>query len=71
VAAFFNFVAAFLFGTAVARTVGSGFVNLNLVTPYVIMAGLAGAILWDLTTWWLALPPARRTRSSAAMRARR
>ena len=55
-AAFFNFVAAFLFGTAVARTVGSGFVNLNLVTPYVIMAGLAGAILWDLTTWWLALP---------------
>ena len=44
-AAFFNFVAAFLFGTAVARTVGSGFVNLNLVTPYVIMAGLAGACL--------------------------
>jgi phosphate/sulfate permease len=55
-AAFFNFVAAFLFGTAVARTVGKGFVNLDLVTPYVIMAGLAGAILWDLTTWWLALP---------------
>ena len=55
-AAFFNFVAAFLFGTAVARTVGKGFVNLNLVTPYVIMAGLAGAILWDLITWWLALP---------------
>ncbi|MGA2274799.1 MAG: inorganic phosphate transporter [Bryobacteraceae bacterium] len=55
-AAFFNFVAAFLFGTAVAKTVGKGFVNLNLVTPYVIMAGLAGAILWDLITWWLALP---------------
>jgi len=55
-AAFFNFVAAFLFGTAVARTVGKGFVNLDLVTPYVIMAGLAGAILWDLITWWLALP---------------
>jgi len=55
-AAFFNFVAAFLFGTAVARTVGKGFVNLGLVTPYVIMAGLAGAILWDLITWWLALP---------------
>jgi PiT family inorganic phosphate transporter len=55
-AAFFNFVAAFLFGTAVAKTVGKGFVNLELVTPYVIMAGLAGAILWDLITWWLGLP---------------
>jgi len=55
-AAFFNFVAAFLFGTAVAKTIGKGFVNLDLVTPYVIMAGLAGAILWDLITWWLALP---------------
>ncbi|MGO9230905.1 MAG: anion permease [Bryobacteraceae bacterium] len=55
-AAFFNFVAAFLFGTAVAKTVGKGFVNLSLVTPYVILAGLAGAILWDLITWWLALP---------------
>jgi len=55
-AAFFNFVAVFLFGTAVAKTVGKGFVNLNLVTPYVILAGLTGAILWDLTTWWLALP---------------
>jgi len=55
-AAFFNFVAAFLFGTAVAKTIGKGFVNLDLVTPYVIMAGLAGAILWDLITWWLGLP---------------
>jgi PiT family inorganic phosphate transporter len=55
-AAFFNFVAAFLFGTAVARTVGSGFVNLELITPFVILAGLAGAIAWDLITWWLALP---------------
>jgi PiT family inorganic phosphate transporter len=55
-AAFFNFVAAFVFGTAVAKTVGKGFVNLNLVTPYVILAGLAGAILWDLITWRLGLP---------------
>ena len=55
-AAFFNFVAAFLFGTAVAKTVGKGFVDLGLVTPYVIMAGLAGAIIWDLITWWLGLP---------------
>jgi PiT family inorganic phosphate transporter len=55
-AAFFNFVAAFIFGTAVAKTVGKGCVDLNLVTPYVIMAGLAGAIIWDLITWWLGLP---------------
>jgi len=55
-AAFFNFAAAFLFGTAVAKTVGKGFVDLNLVTPYVIMAGLMGAIIWDLLTWWLGLP---------------
>src|SRR3954447_18186372 len=52
-AAFFNFVAAFLFGTAVASTVGKGFVNVNLVTPHVILAGLVGAIIWDLITWWL------------------
>jgi PiT family inorganic phosphate transporter len=55
-AAFFNFVAAFAFGTAVADTVGKGFVNLNIVTPYVILAGLIGAIVWDLITWWLGLP---------------
>ena len=55
-AAFFNFAAAFLFGTAVARTVGKGFVDLRLVTPQVILCGLAGAIIWDLLTWWLALP---------------
>lgn len=55
-AAFFNFAAAFLFGTAVAKTVGSGFVNVQLVTPYVLLAGLLGAIAWDLITWWLGLP---------------
>ncbi|HUJ23414.1 MAG TPA: inorganic phosphate transporter [Bryobacteraceae bacterium] len=55
-AAFFNFVAAFTFGTKVADTVGKGFVDLSLVTPYVILAGVAGAIIWDLITWWLSLP---------------
>jgi PiT family inorganic phosphate transporter len=55
-AAFFNFISAFTFGTGVATTVGKGFVDLSLVTPYVIMAGLAGAIVWDLITWWLGLP---------------
>jgi len=55
-AAFFNFAAYFLFGTKVAKTVGKGFVDLELVTPYVILAGLLGAIAWDLITWWLGLP---------------
>ena len=39
-----------------AKTVGKGFVDLDLVTPYVILAGLVGAIVWDLITWWLGLP---------------
>ena len=55
-AAFFNFVAAFALGTGVAATVGGGFVNTHIVTPYVIMAGLLGAIVWNLLTWFLALP---------------
>src|SRR5258706_9072611 len=55
-AAFFNFVAAFIFGVAVAKTVGNGFVDIDLVTAYVILAGLSGALVWDLITWWLGLP---------------
>src|SRR3989440_12938608 len=55
-AAFFNFSAAFLFGTAVAKTVGSGMVHLEYVTPTVILAVLLGAIAWDLLTWWGGLP---------------
>lgn len=55
-AAFFNFVSAFTFGTGVASTVGKGFVNVSHVTVYVIVAGLVGAIAWDLITWWWGLP---------------
>lgn len=55
-AAFFNFVAAFALGTGVAATVGGGFVNTRIVTPYVILAGLLGAIVWNLLTWFLGLP---------------
>ena len=55
-AAFFNFVSAFTFGTAVAGTIGEGFVNLSLVTPYVMLAGIVGAIAWDIITWWFGLP---------------
>lgn len=55
-AAFFNFVAAFTFGTGVAKTVGEGMVDLHYVTPYVILAGVLGATVWDLLTWWWGLP---------------
>lgn len=55
-AAFFNFVSAFSFGTGVAKTVGSGMVDLRSVTVYVILCGLIGAIAWDLITWWFGLP---------------
>jgi PiT family inorganic phosphate transporter len=55
-AAVFNFLAAYLLGTGVASTIGKGFVNVDLVTPWVILAGLLGAILWDLFTWYRALP---------------
>jgi PiT family inorganic phosphate transporter len=55
-AAIFNFVAAFVFGTAVAKTISSGLIDATQVTQYVILAGLAGAILWDLLTWWWGLP---------------
>jgi len=55
-AAFFNFAAAFLFGTAVAKTVGAGMVDLSIVSFTVIYAGLIGAITWDLITWYYGLP---------------
>jgi inorganic phosphate transporter, PiT family len=55
-AAFFNFVAAFGFGTAVAKTIGSGMIHIDQVTFAVIFAGLMGAIIWDLLTWYLGLP---------------
>jgi inorganic phosphate transporter, PiT family len=55
-AASFNFIAAFTFGTAVAKTVGSGLVDINIVTFAVIFAGLTGAIVWDLVTWYFGLP---------------
>src|SRR5687767_9994182 len=55
-AAFFNFVAAFTFGTAVAKTVGNGMIDLSAVTFGVIFSGLTGAIIWDLITWYYGLP---------------
>ena len=55
-AAGFNFLAAFWFGTGVAKTVGSGMVELSVVTYAVILAGLLGAITWNLITWYFGLP---------------
>src|SRR5215211_228471 len=55
-AAFFNFVAAFTFGTAVAKTVGSGMIRVEIVTFAVIFSGLVGAIIWDFITWYYGLP---------------
>jgi inorganic phosphate transporter, PiT family len=55
-AAFFNFVAAFGFGTAVAKTMGSGLIRIDLIDPQVIVAGLIGAIAWDIITWVYGIP---------------
>ncbi len=55
-AAFFNFIAFIIFGTAVAKTIGKGMIDIEIVTPTVILAGLIGAIAWNLITWWLGLP---------------
>jgi inorganic phosphate transporter, PiT family len=55
-AATFNFLAAFTVGTAVAKTVGKGMIDVNIVTPNVILAGLLGAIIWNLITWYYGLP---------------
>ena len=58
-AAFFNFIAAFGFGVAVASTV-SKIIQVNYilteVIPYIILASLIGAIIWNLITWFFGLP---------------
>ena len=51
-----NFAGPFVFGTAVAATVGKGIIQPEFSTVYVILAGLVGAIIWDLITWWFGLP---------------
>src|SRR5437773_10584786 len=55
-AAFFNFVAAFVFGVGVAKTVGAGMIDINAVDQKVIFAGLLGAIAWNIITWLFGLP---------------
>lgn len=55
-AAGFNFVAFLIFGTGVAKTIGKGMVDIEIVTATVILAGLIGAIAWNLITWYFGLP---------------
>ena len=55
-AAFFNFIAFLIFGTTVAKTIGKGMIDINVVTTTVIFAGLLGAIAWNIITWYLGLP---------------
>jgi PiT family inorganic phosphate transporter len=55
-AAFFNFMAFLLFHTTVAETIGKGMIDIRTVTPTVILAGLGGAISWNMITWYFGLP---------------
>lgn len=55
-AAFFNFIAAFAFGDAVAKTIGKGLIQLDQVDVYIILAGVLGAIFWNLITWYYGIP---------------
>jgi PiT family inorganic phosphate transporter len=55
-AAFWNFIAAFVFGTAVAKTIGQGMVHIEMITQEVLLTGLLGAIIWNLITLVLGLP---------------
>ena len=55
-AAFFNFIAAFVFSTGVAKTIGKGLVDPAVVDSNLILAALIGGIVWNLITWWLGLP---------------
>lgn len=56
IAAVANFAGPFIFGTAVAATVGKGIIQPSFSTVDVIFAGLIGAIIWDLITWYFGLP---------------
>ncbi len=55
-AAFFNFIAAFFFSVAVAKTIGKGVINPDAVDLTVVLAGLVGGVTWDLITWYYGLP---------------
>jgi PiT family inorganic phosphate transporter len=55
-AAVFNFVAFLIFSTTVAETIGHGMIDIKTITPTVVLAGLGGAIFWNMITWYFGLP---------------
>jgi PiT family inorganic phosphate transporter len=55
-AAFFNLAAVFFIGDQVAKTVGTGIINISVIDNYLILSALFGAIVWNLLTWWLGIP---------------
>src|SRR5438876_1907 len=55
-AAFFNFVAAFVFGVNVASNIGKGTIDPAIVAAWLLLSTLIGAITWDIITWWFGLP---------------
>jgi len=55
-AAVFNFVAFLIFSTTVAETIGQGMIDIKTITPTVVLAGLGGAIFWNMITWYFGLP---------------
>jgi PiT family inorganic phosphate transporter len=59
-AAFFNFIAFLVFGTAVAKTIGGDMVDIKVIPPgdqlYVLLGGVLGAVIWNLITWYFGLP---------------
>src|ERR1700742_5130145 len=55
-AALFNFIAAFVFGTGVAKTISEKLIDPHVVDIYVVLGGLIGAIIWDIITWLAAMP---------------
>src|SRR4051812_7960685 len=65
-----NFAALFVIGTAVAKTVGKGMIDVDIVTPSVILGGLLGAICWNLITWYFGLPQQLVARAAGRVRGR-
>src|SRR4029077_4437593 len=55
-ASFFNFIAFIFFGLHVAQTIGTGIIDVSIVTPRVIFGALIGAIAWDIITWLAGIP---------------
>lgn len=55
-AATFNFLALFVSGTALAKAIGAGYIDINIVDANVVLAALIGAVAWNLITWWFGIP---------------